>query len=95
MDAIGRATMARPKLLMFDEPSVGLAPSFVERIFGIISEINEQGTTILLVEQNALMALETADRGYGLETGRIALADDAKKLRENERVQKTYLGIEG
>jgi len=92
MCAIGRALMARPKLLMLDEPSMGLAPIFVERIFEIVKEINEQGTTILLVEQNALMALDTAHRGYVLETGRIALADDAKALRENERVRKAYLG---
>jgi len=92
MVAIGRALMARPKLLMLDEPSMGLAPIFVERIFEIIREINEQGTTILLVEQNALMALDAADRGYVLETGRIALADDAKSLRANEDVRKTYLG---
>jgi branched-chain amino acid transport system ATP-binding protein len=95
MVAIGRALMARPKLLMLDEPSMGLAPIFVEKIFEIIQEINQQGTTILLVEQNALMALDAADRGYVLETGKVALADDAKKLRENEQVQKTYLGIEG
>ena len=92
MVAIGRALMARPKLLMLDEPSMGLAPIFVEKIFEIIHEINEQGTTILLVEQNALMALDAADRGYVLETGRIALADDAKSLRANEDVRKTYLG---
>jgi len=95
MCAIGRALMARPKLLMLDEPSMGLAPIFVEKIFEIIGEISEQGTTILLVEQNALMALDAADRGYVLETGTVALADDAKNLRENEQVQKTYLGIEG
>jgi branched-chain amino acid transport system ATP-binding protein len=95
MVAIGRALMASPKVLMLDEPSMGLAPIFVEKIFEIVREINDQGTTILLVEQNALMALDAADRGYVLETGRIALADDAKKLRENEQVQKTYLGIEG
>jgi branched-chain amino acid transport system ATP-binding protein len=94
MCAIGRALMAQPKLLMLDEPSMGLAPIFVEKIFEIIQEINEQGTTILLVEQNALMALDAADRGYVLETGTVALADDAKKLRENEQVQRTYLGIE-
>jgi branched-chain amino acid transport system ATP-binding protein len=94
MCAIGRALMARPKLLMLDEPSMGLAPIFVEKIFEIIGEINGQGTTILLVEQNALMALDAADRGYVLETGRVALADDAKSLRANEQVQKTYLGIE-
>ena len=92
MLAIGRALMARPKLLLLDEPSMGLAPIFVEKIFEIVREINQQGTPILLVEQNALMALDTADRGYVLETGKIALADDAKKLRENEQVRKTYLG---
>jgi branched-chain amino acid transport system ATP-binding protein len=92
MLAIGRALMARPKLLLLDEPSMGLAPIFVEKIFEIVKEINEQGTPILLVEQNALMALDTADRGYVLETGKIALADDAKKLRQNEQVRKTYLG---
>jgi len=92
MLAIGRALMARPKLLLLDEPSMGLAPIFVEKIFEIVREINEQGTPILLVEQNALMALDTADRGYVLETGTIALADDAKRLRENEQVRKTYLG---
>jgi branched-chain amino acid transport system ATP-binding protein len=92
MCAIGRALMARPQLLMLDEPSMGLAPIFVEKIFEIVSEINEQGTTILLVEQNALMALDAAQRGYVLETGRVAIADDAKSLRENEQVRKTYLG---
>ena len=94
MCAIGRALMARPKLLLLDEPSMGLAPIFVERIFEIIVEINKQGTPVLLVEQNALMALEVADRGYVLETGRVALADDAKVLRDNEQVRKTYLGEE-
>ena len=94
MLAIGRALMARPKLLLLDEPSMGLAPIFVEKIFEIVKEINEQGTPILLVEQNALMALDTADRGYVLETGRVALADDAKTLRQNEQVRKTYLGEE-
>jgi branched-chain amino acid transport system ATP-binding protein len=92
MCAIGRALMARPQLLMLDEPSMGLAPIFVEKIFEIIEEINRQGTTILLVEQNALMALDAADRGYVLETGRVALDDEAKNLRENERVRKAYLG---
>jgi branched-chain amino acid transport system ATP-binding protein len=92
MCAMGRALMARPKLLLLDEPSMGLAPIFVERIFETIVEVNEQGTPILLVEQNALMALDVADRGYVLETGTIALADDAKKLRQNEQVRKTYLG---
>jgi branched-chain amino acid transport system ATP-binding protein len=94
MCAIGRALMARPRLLMLDEPSLGLAPIFVERIYDIIREINAQGTTILLVEQNALMALDAADRGYVLEIGTVALADDAKALRENEQVRKTYLGEE-
>ena len=93
MVAIGRALMAHPKLLLLDEPSMGLAPIFVERIFEIIREINSQGTPILLVEQNALMALDVASRGYVLETGRVALADDAKKLKENEDVKKTYLGV--
>ena len=92
MVAIGRALMARPKLLMLDEPSMGLAPIFVERIFDIVREINAQGTPILLVEQNALMALDVAARGYVLETGKVALADEAKNLRENEQVRKTYLG---
>jgi branched-chain amino acid transport system ATP-binding protein len=94
MVAIGRALMARPKLLLLDEPSMGLAPIFVERIFDIVREINQQGTTILLVEQNALMALDVAARGYVLETGRIVLADDAKTLKQNEQVRKTYLGEE-
>jgi branched-chain amino acid transport system ATP-binding protein len=94
MCAMGRALMARPKLLLLDEPSMGLAPIFVERIFEIVLEINKQGTPILLVEQNALMALDVASRGYVLETGTIALADDAKKLKENEQVQKTYLGVD-
>jgi branched-chain amino acid transport system ATP-binding protein len=94
MVAIGRALMARPKLLMLDEPSMGLAPIFVERIFEIIREINGQGIPILLVEQNALMALDVANRGYVMETGKIALADDAKKLRENPDVQRTYLGAD-
>jgi branched-chain amino acid transport system ATP-binding protein len=92
MCAIGRALMARPKLLLLDEPSLGLAPIFVERIFDIIKTINEQGTSILLVEQNALMALEAAHRGYVLETGTIVLADEAQALKTNEQVRKTYLG---
>jgi branched-chain amino acid transport system ATP-binding protein len=92
MVAIGRALMARPKLLLLDEPSMGLAPIFVEKIFEIVVEINQQGTPILLVEQNALMALDVAKRGYVLETGKVALADDAKALRQNEQVRKTYLG---
>jgi branched-chain amino acid transport system ATP-binding protein len=92
MVAIGRALMAHPTLLMLDEPSMGLAPIFVERIFDIVREINGQGTTILLVEQNALMALDVAARGYVLETGKVALADDAKQLMQNPQVRKTYLG---
>ena len=92
MCAIGRAMMARPKLLMLDEPSMGLAPIFVERIFETIVEINKQGTPILLVEQNALMALEVADRGYVLETGSIVLEGPAADLKTNEQVRKTYLG---
>jgi branched-chain amino acid transport system ATP-binding protein len=92
MCAIGRALMAQPKLLLLDEPSMGLAPIFVERIFEIVVEINKQGTPILLVEQNALMALDVADRGYVMETGVIALADEAKALAQNEQVRKTYLG---
>jgi branched-chain amino acid transport system ATP-binding protein len=92
MVAIGRALMARPGLLLLDEPSMGLAPIFVERVFETIVEINKQGTTILLVEQNAMMALDVANRGYVLETGKVALADDAKALRRNEQVRKSYLG---
>jgi len=92
MCAIGRAMMARPKLLMLDEPSMGLAPIFVERIFETIVEINQQGTPILLVEQNALMALEVANRGYVLETGFVVLEGSAADLKTNEQVRKTYLG---
>jgi branched-chain amino acid transport system ATP-binding protein len=92
MLAIGRALMARPKLLLLDEPSMGLAPMFVERIFSIIREINGQGTTILLVEQNAQMALQTAHRGYVLESGEIVLNDVASALLGNDRVRKAYLG---
>jgi len=92
MCAMGRALMARPKLLLLDEPSLGLAPIFVERIFDIVKQINEQGTSILLVEQNALMALDNAHRGYVLETGNIVLADSAAALKTNEQVRKTYLG---
>jgi branched-chain amino acid transport system ATP-binding protein len=94
MVAMGRALMARPKLLMLDEPSMGLAPIFVERIFDIVREINKQGTPILLVEQNALMALDVANRGYVMETGHIALTDDANVLAKNEQVRKAYLGEE-
>ena len=92
MCAIGRALMARPKLLLLDEPSMGLAPIFVEKIFEIVAEINAQGTPSLLVEQNALMALDAASRGYVMETGTIALEGPAKELRQNERVRKAYLG---
>jgi branched-chain amino acid transport system ATP-binding protein len=92
MLAIGRALMAQPKLLMLDEPSMGLAPILVERIYETIREINRDGVTILLVEQNANYALEIAARGYVLETGRIALANDAAKLREDPEVQRAYLG---
>ena len=92
MLAIGRALMAEPKLLLLDEPSMGLAPVLVERIYETIAEINEQGTTILLVEQNANFALEVSKRGYVLETGTVALADEAANLRENPDVQKAYLG---
>ena len=92
MCAMGRALMARPKLLLLDEPSLGLAPIFVERIFEIVQTINEQGTSILLVEQNALMALDHANRGYVMETGKIVIADSAEALKTNEQVRKTYLG---
>lgn len=94
MLAIGRALMARPRLLLLDEPSMGLAPTMVEVIFQTIQEINRQGTTILLVEQNALMALEVAHRGYVLQTGRTALHDSADNLLKNEMVRKVYLGID-
>ena len=92
MCAIGRALMARPKLLLLDEPSMGLAPIFVERIFETVIEVNKQGTPVLLVEQNALMALDVAQRGYVMETGRIALEGPAAELKTNEQVRKTYLG---
>jgi branched-chain amino acid transport system ATP-binding protein len=92
MCAIGRALLARPRLLLLDEPSMGLAPVLVERIFEVVVDINNQGTTVLLVEQNAAMALEIAHYGYVLETGKIALADTAEALRANERVRASYLG---
>ena len=92
MLAIGRALMARPKLLMLDEPSMGLAPILVERIYETIAEINRDGVTILLVEQNANYALDIAAHGYVLETGRVALADDSAKLRDDPEVQRAYLG---
>jgi len=92
MLAIGRALMGNPKLLLLDEPSMGLSPILVDQIFSIIREINQQGTTVLLVEQNALMALSVANRGYVLQTGEIVLADDADKLIQNDMVRKAYLG---
>jgi branched-chain amino acid transport system ATP-binding protein len=93
MLAIGRALMTTPKILLLDEPSLGLAPLLVQQIFQTIQEINRQGTTILLVEQNALMALEVAHRGYVLQTGRAVLHDTAPNLLRNEIVRKVYLGI--
>ncbi|MGE4588168.1 MAG: ABC transporter ATP-binding protein [Acidaminococcaceae bacterium] len=92
MLAMGRALMSRPRLLLLDEPSMGLAPLLVKEIFHIIQEINESGTTVLLVEQNANMALSIADKAYVLETGRIALAGTAKELASSEAVRKAYLG---
>lgn len=92
MLAMGRALMARPKVLLLDEPSMGLAPVLVERIYETVEEINKQGTTILLVEQNANFALGVSKRAYVLETGKIALSDDSEKLRENPEVQRAYLG---
>ena len=94
MLATGRALMAHPRLLLMDEPSMGLAPVLVEDIFDTILEINKEGTTILLVEQNAQMALSVSDRGYVMQTGEIVLHDTAANLKENEMVQKAYLGIE-
>src|SRR3954453_422272 len=92
MLAIGRALMARPTLLLLDEPSMGIAPILVERIYETIAEINKQGTTILLVEQNANFALGVSRRGYVLETGKVALSNDSAKLREDPEVQRAYLG---
>jgi branched-chain amino acid transport system ATP-binding protein len=92
MLAIGRALMAKPKLILLDEPSMGLAPILVEQIFDIIRDVNGQGTTVLLVEQNALMALGLASRGYILQTGEIVLADSAARLAQDPAVQKAYLG---
>lgn len=92
MLAMGRALMSRPKLLLLDEPSMGLAPMLVEQIFQIIQEINKSGTTILLVEQNANMALSIAHRAYVLETGEVVLQGDAKELASNPEVRKAYLG---
>ena len=93
MLAMGRALMARPSILLLDEPSMGLSPILVELIFDIIQTINKEGTTILLVEQNALMALSIANRGYVIQTGEIILTDTAAKLKSNEMVRKSYLGI--
>lgn len=92
MLAIGRALMGRPRLLLLDEPSMGLSPILVDQIFSIIREIHQQGTTVLLVEQNALMALSVANRGYVLQTGEIVLADSADNLIVNDMVRKAYLG---
>ena len=92
MLAIGRALMTHPKLLLLDEPSMGLSPILVEQIFDVIRDIHAQGTTVLVVEQNALMALGVAHRGYILQTGRIVLEDTAENLRQNPEVQKAYLG---
>src|SRR2546421_6577887 len=92
MLAIGRALMAKPRLLLLDEPSMGLAPILVERIYETVLEINKQGTTILLVEQNANFALEVSRRGYVLETGRVVMSDSSSSLRTNPEVQKAYLG---
>ncbi|HTK45947.1 MAG TPA: ABC transporter ATP-binding protein [Patescibacteria group bacterium] len=92
MLAIGRAMMCQPKLLLLDEPSLGLAPILVQQVFATIKEINEQGVTILLVEQNALQALTIAHRGYVLQTGKVVLTGSSKELRENEMVRKAYLG---
>jgi branched-chain amino acid transport system ATP-binding protein len=94
MLAIARGLMMNPRLLMLDEPSMGLAPVLVELIFDIIKTLNEKGTTILLVEQNALMALSIAHRGYVLQNGKIVVADTAASLKSNEMVQKAYLGID-
>ncbi len=92
MLAMGRALMARPRVLLLDEPSMGLSPILTEQIFQIITEINGQGTTVLLVEQNALMALNVANRGYVLQTGKIILSDTAANLAANEQVRQAYLG---
>ncbi|KGR91930.1 amino acid ABC transporter ATPase [Ureibacillus massiliensis 4400831 = CIP 108448 = CCUG 49529] len=92
MLAMGRALMARPKLLLMDEPSMGLAPLIVKKIFEIIQTVNKEGTTVLLVEQNANMALSIADRAYVLETGKIVLSGSAKELQESDKVKEAYLG---
>ena len=92
MLAMGRALMSKPKLLLLDEPSMGLAPIFIKEIFSIIQEIQAQGTTVLLIEQNAKMALSIANRGYVLETGKIVLEGTGKELLASEAVRKAYLG---
>lgn len=94
MLAIGRALMADPKILMLDEPSMGLAPQVVELVFETIAQVNSEGVPILLIEQNAQMALQAAARGYVIETGEIVLEDEAQKLLGNDRVRKAYLGEE-
>jgi len=93
MLAMGRALMAKPRILLLDEPSMGLAPTFVEQIFATIQKIHSEGTAILLVEQNAHMALEIAHRGYILQTGEIVLADTSESLRDNDEVRRAYLGV--
>ena len=92
MLAMGRALMSQPKLLLLDEPSMGLAPIFIQEIFDIIQDIQKQGTTVLLIEQNANKALAIADRGYVLETGKVVLSGTGKELLESEEVRKAYLG---
>jgi len=92
MLAIGRAIMSRPKVLLLDEPSMGLAPLIVQQIFKIIEEINSQGVTVLLVEQNANLALQASHRGYVLETGSVVMEDDASALLSNSDIRKAYLG---
>lgn len=93
MLAVGRALMSHPQMILMDEPSMGLSPLLVKEIFNIIKEVHEQGITVLLVEQNAKMALSIADRGYVLETGRISMSGDAKELLNNDKVKKAYLGL--
>ena len=92
MLAIGRALMSRPRVLLLDEPSMGLAPLIIQQIFQIITEINNEGVTILLIEQNASQALEIATRGSVLETGHVVMADDARNLLADDRIRKVYLG---
>jgi branched-chain amino acid transport system ATP-binding protein len=94
MLSTARALMTRPRILLMDEPSMGLAPVLVEAIFATIQQINKEGTTILLVEQNALMALSIASRGYVLQTGEIVLSDSVENLKKNPMVQKAYLGMQ-